>query len=106
MHAEIQELRAKVGAVGKAADASTVRQLAKDLKRIQDRQKSDETAVGEGSQALAMLPASKREGGVGSQQVSERLQQHEEGLAALQKQMEMHNERAAAEDERRERGDD
>ena len=106
MHAEIQELRAKVGAVGKAADASTVRQLEKDLKRIQDRQKSDETAVGEGSQALAMLPASAREGGVGSQQVSERLQQHEEGLAALQKQMEMHNERAAAEDERRERGDD
>jgi len=106
MHAEIQELRAKVGAVGKAADASTVRQLEKDLKRIQDRQKSDETAVGEGSQALAMLPASAREGGVGSQQVSERLQQHEENIAALQKQMEMHNERAAAEDERRERGDD
>ena len=97
MHAEFQELRAN------AADASKLRQLEKDLKRIQDRQKSDETAVGEGSQALAMLPASAREGGVGSQQVSERLQ---EDVAALQKQMEMHNERAAAEDERRERGDD
>ena len=47
MHAEIQELRAN------AADASKLRQLEKDLKRIQDRQKSDETAVGEGSQALA-----------------------------------------------------